>query len=135
MKKRRLCHRRPSSRSRVSRAGAAYRPGSRVLINGASGSVGPFAVQVAKALGAHVTGVCSPNKADMVRRLGADEVIDYTTEDYTKGGKQYDWILDVAGTRSIFECRRALNPADPADPVAVVPYCGGAAWGEYVAEA
>ena len=72
-------------------------PGSRVLINGASGSVGPFAVQVAKALGAHVTGVCSPNKADMVRRLGADEVIDYTTEDYTKGGKQYDWILDVAG--------------------------------------
>ena len=110
-------------------------PGSRVLINGASGSVGPFAVQVAKALGAHVTGVCSPNKADMVRRLGADEVIDYTTEDYTKGGKQYDWILDVAGTRSIFECRRALNPADPADPVAVVPYCGGAAWGEYVAEA
>ena len=86
-------------------------PGSRVLINGASGSVGPFAVQVAKALGAHVTGVCSPNKADMVRRLGADEVIDYTTEDYTKGGKQYDWILDVAGTRSIFECRRALNPS------------------------
>ena len=63
-------------------------------------------MQVAKALGAHVTGVCSPNKADMVRRLGADEVIDYTTEDYTKGGKQYDWILDVAGTRSIFECRR-----------------------------
>ena len=87
------------------------RPGSRVLINGASGSVGPFAVQVAKALGAHVTGVCSPKKADMVRRLGADEVIDYTTEDYTKNWPRYDWILDVAGNKSIFECRRVLKPS------------------------
>ena len=87
------------------------RPGSRVLINGASGSVGPFAVQVAKALGAHVTGVCSPKKADMVRRLGADEVIDYTAEDYTKGRQRYDWILDIAGNKSIFDCRRALNPS------------------------
>jgi NADPH:quinone reductase-like Zn-dependent oxidoreductase len=85
------------------------RPGSRVLVNGASGSVGPFAVQVAKALGAHVTGVCSPKKADMVSGLGADEVIDYTTEDYTKGGPRYDWIIDVAGNKSIFDCRRALN--------------------------
>jgi len=68
-------------------------------------------VQVAKALGAHVTGVCSPNKADMVRRLGADEVIDYTAEDYTKGGQRYDWILDVAGNKTIFQCRRALKPS------------------------
>jgi NADPH:quinone reductase-like Zn-dependent oxidoreductase len=86
------------------------RPGSSVLVNGASGSVGPFAVQVAKALGAHVTGVCSPKKADMVRRLGADEVIEYTTEDYTKGGQRYDWILDIAGNKTILECRRALKP-------------------------
>jgi NADPH:quinone reductase-like Zn-dependent oxidoreductase len=59
-----------------------------VLANGASGSVGPFAVQIAKAFGAHVTGVCSPKKIDMVRGLGADEVIDYTLEDYTRGGKR-----------------------------------------------
>ena len=91
------------------RGRGGIRPGSRVLVNGASGSVGPFAVQIAKALGAHVTAVCSPTKAAMVRGLGADEVIDYTTEDYTKGGQQYDWILDVAGNRSIFECRRALT--------------------------
>jgi len=84
--------------------------GNTVLINGASGSVGPFAVQIAKALGAHVTGVCSTKKTDMVRGLGADEVIDYTLEDYTRGGPRYDRILDVAGNRSIFQCRRALNP-------------------------
>lgn len=86
-------------------------PGSRVLINGASGSVGPFAVQVAKALGAHVTGVGSSKKADMVRRLGADEVIDYAAEDYTKGGQRYDWILDVAGNKTILQCQRALKPS------------------------
>jgi len=85
-------------------------PGSRVLVNGASGSVGPFAVQIAKALGAHVTGVCSPQKAEMVRQLGADEVIDYVSEDYVKGNQRYDWILDVAGNHSIFKCRRALRP-------------------------
>jgi NADPH:quinone reductase-like Zn-dependent oxidoreductase len=84
--------------------------GDRVLVNGASGSVGPFAVQIGKALGAHVTGVCSTKKMDMVRGLGADEVIDYTVEDYTRTGQRYDRILDVAGNRSIFQARRALNP-------------------------
>ena len=77
-----------------------------MLINGASGNVGPFAVQIAKAFGAHVTGVCSTAKMDMVRGLGADEVIDYTREDYTRLGQRYDWIVDVAGNRSILECRR-----------------------------
>ncbi len=84
-------------------------PGSRVLINGASGSVGSFAVQIAKALGAHVTGVCSTKKTDMVRQLGADEVIDYTSEDYVKGSQRYDWILDVVGNHSIFKCRSVLR--------------------------
>ena len=84
--------------------------GTRVLINGASGNVGPFAVQIAKAFGAHVTGVCSTAKMDMVRGLGVDEVIDYTREDYTRHGRRYDWIVDVAGNRSILECRRALKP-------------------------
>jgi NADPH:quinone reductase-like Zn-dependent oxidoreductase len=91
------------------RGRGGIRAGSRVLVNGASGSVGPFAVQIAKALGAHVTAVCSPMKAAMVRELGADEVIDYTAEDYTQNGQRYDWILDVAGNRSIFDCRRALT--------------------------
>jgi NADPH:quinone reductase-like Zn-dependent oxidoreductase len=85
-------------------------PGHRVLVNGASGNVGPFAVQIAKALDAEVTGVCSTAKMDMVRRLGADHVIDYTKEDYTRSGQRYDWIVDVAGNRSILECRRALKP-------------------------
>ena len=84
-------------------------PGDRVLVNGASGNVGPFAVQIAKASGAHVTGVCSTGKMDLVRKLGADHVIDYTHEDYTRGGQQYDFILDVKGNRSLFECRRALK--------------------------
>jgi NADPH:quinone reductase-like Zn-dependent oxidoreductase len=78
--------------------------GNKVLVNGASGSVGPFAVQVAMALGAHVTGVCSTEKMDMVRGLGADEVIDYTLEDYTRGGPRYDRIVDVAGNRSMLLC-------------------------------
>ena len=85
-------------------------PGDRVLVNGASGNVGPFAVQIAKAFGAHVTGVCSTGKMDLVRAVGADEVIDYTQEDYTRGGQRYDWIVDVKGNRSLFECRRALRP-------------------------
>jgi NADPH:quinone reductase-like Zn-dependent oxidoreductase len=85
-------------------------PGDRVLVNGASGNVGPFAVQIAKAFGAHVTGVCRTSKMDLVRALGADEVIDYTVEDYTRSGQRYDWILDIAGNHSLFECRRALKP-------------------------
>ena len=84
--------------------------GTSVIVNGASGNVGPFAIQIAKAFGAHVTGVCSTAKMDMVRELGADEVIDYTREDYTRSGQRYDWIIDVAGNRSILECRRALRP-------------------------
>jgi NADPH:quinone reductase-like Zn-dependent oxidoreductase len=84
-------------------------PGQRVLINGASGNVGPFAVQIAKASGAHVTGVCSTAKMDLVRELGADHVIDYTREDYTRNGQRYDFILDVKGNRSLFEARRALR--------------------------
>ncbi|MEA2621993.1 MAG: hypothetical protein QOH61_903, partial [Chloroflexota bacterium] len=84
--------------------------GDRVLINGASGSTGLFALQLAKDAGAEVTAVCSPSKADLVRSLGADHVIDYTTEDYTRGGQRYDRILDGAGNRSVFEVRRALAP-------------------------
>jgi NADPH:quinone reductase-like Zn-dependent oxidoreductase len=85
-------------------------PGDRVLVNGASGNVGPFAVQIAKAFGAHVTGVCRTSKMELVRELGADEVIDYTVEDYTRRGQRYDWILDIAGNHSLLECRRALQP-------------------------
>ncbi len=92
------------------KSGEQIGPGTRVLVNGASGNVGPFAVQIAKAFGAHVTGACSTVKMDMVRELGADEVIDYTREDYTRSGQRYDWIVDVAGNRSILECRRALKP-------------------------
>jgi NADPH:quinone reductase-like Zn-dependent oxidoreductase len=85
-------------------------PGHKVLINGAGGNVGPFAVQIAKSFGAEVTGVDSTNKLDMLRSIGADHVVDYTREDYTKNGQRYDWILDVAANRSIFACRRALKP-------------------------
>ncbi len=85
-------------------------PGDRVLVNGASGNVGPFAVQIAKAFGAHVTGVCRTSKMDLVRELGADEVVDYTVEDYTRHGPRFDWILDIAGNHSLLECRRALKP-------------------------
>jgi len=90
--------------------GRRIQAGDRVLVNGASGNVGPFALQIAKAFGAHVTGVCSTAKLEMVRGLGADEVIDYSREDYTRGGQRYDWIVDVIGNRSILACRRALNP-------------------------
>jgi NADPH:quinone reductase-like Zn-dependent oxidoreductase len=85
-------------------------PGQKVLINGASGGVGTFAVQIAKALGAEVTGVCSTRNVDLVRSLGADHVIDYTREDFTRSDRRYDLMLDIAGSRSWSECRRVLNP-------------------------
>ncbi|MFL6593937.1 MAG: NAD(P)-dependent alcohol dehydrogenase [Chthoniobacterales bacterium] len=84
-------------------------PGQKVLINGASGGVGTFAVQIAKVLGAHVTGVCSTRNVELVRSLGADEVIDYTKEDFAKNGKQYDVILDNVPNHSLGDCRRALT--------------------------
>jgi len=82
--------------------------GQRVLINGAAGGVGTFAVQIAKALGAHVTAVCSTRNVDMVRSIGAAEVVDYTRENFTKRGQAYDLILDVAASRPLSECRRVL---------------------------
>jgi NADPH:quinone reductase-like Zn-dependent oxidoreductase len=85
-------------------------PGQKVLINGAGGGVGPFAIQIAKTFGAEVTGVDSTRKLDMLRSIGADHVIDYTQEDFTKNGQRYDLILDVAAHHSIFDYKRALSP-------------------------
>src|SRR5438067_1562177 len=84
--------------------------GQKVLINGASGGVGTFAVQIAKSLGAEVTGVCSTRNLDLVRSLGADHVIDYTKEDFAKGAERYDVILDNVPNHSLSECRHVLNP-------------------------
>ena len=86
-------------------------PGQRVLINGASGGVGLFAVQIAKALGAEVTGVCSDRNVDLVRSAGADHIIDYTSEDFTRDSRRYDVVFDLVGNRSLAECRRVLTPA------------------------
>jgi NADPH:quinone reductase-like Zn-dependent oxidoreductase len=86
------------------------RAGQKVLINGASGGVGTFAVQIAKLLGAHVTGVCSTRNVDLVRSIGADTVIDYTQNDFSKSGKRYDLLLDCVGSPSLSACRRVLNP-------------------------
>ena len=87
----------------------AVRPGQKVLVNGASGGVGTFAVQIAKYFGAEVTGVCSTRNVNMIRSIGADQVVDYTREDFAKSGRRYDLILDT-GDRSLSDCRRALTP-------------------------
>ncbi len=84
--------------------------GQRVLVNGASGGVGTFAVQIAKSFGAEVTGICSTGNVDLVRSIGADHVIDYTREDFTRSDGGYDLMLDIAGNRSWSECKRILKP-------------------------
>jgi NADPH:quinone reductase-like Zn-dependent oxidoreductase len=86
------------------------RAGQRVLVIGAGGGVGTFAVQIAKVFGAEVTGVCSPGKVDMVRSIGADHVVDYTREDAASGRERFDVILQVAGTASALDVRRVLTP-------------------------
>jgi NADPH:quinone reductase-like Zn-dependent oxidoreductase len=91
------------------RNGRTIEPGASVLVEGASGNVGPFAVQIAKAMGAVVTGVCRADKVDFVQSLGADHVISYTTTDYTRTGARYDWILAVDAHHSLLASRRALS--------------------------
>jgi hypothetical protein len=86
------------------------RSGHKVLVNGAAGGVGTFAVQIAKALGAEVTGVCSTPSTAMVASIGADQVIDYTRQDFTRTGQRYDLLVDIAGNRTLAECRRVLAP-------------------------
>jgi Zinc-binding dehydrogenase len=89
---------------------AQVQPGQKVLIIGASGGVGTFAVQIAKAFGAEVTGVCSTAKTDLVRAIGADHVVDYTREDFAGGQHRYDVILDIGGASRLSHLRRALTP-------------------------
>jgi NADPH:quinone reductase-like Zn-dependent oxidoreductase len=100
-------------------------PGQKVLIIGAAGGVGTFAVQLAKAFGADVTGVCSTTKTDLVRSVGADVVIDYTREDFADGTRFYDLILDTAGNRSVSHLRRALAPKGT---LVIVGGEGGGRW-------
>ncbi|MCG6957820.1 MAG: NAD(P)-dependent alcohol dehydrogenase [Gemmatimonadetes bacterium] len=95
---------------RALRDAGQVRPGKKVLINGASGGVGTFAVQIAKSMGAEVTGVCSTRNAELVRSLGADHVVDYSREDFTRGDERYDFILDNVGNRSMAACRRVVAP-------------------------
>jgi NADPH:quinone reductase-like Zn-dependent oxidoreductase len=92
------------------RDGGQIKAGQNVLINGASGGVGTFAVQIAKAFGATVTGICSTGNLEMVRSIGADQVIDYTQEDFTQGEQRYDLIFDVAAKLSFSDCKRVLTP-------------------------
>jgi NADPH:quinone reductase-like Zn-dependent oxidoreductase len=89
---------------------ARLQPGQHLLVNGASGGVGTFAVQIAKAFGADVTGVCSTRNAELVESIGADHVIDYTRDDFTRTGRRYDVVLDLVGNRSLTALRRALTP-------------------------
>jgi NADPH:quinone reductase-like Zn-dependent oxidoreductase len=100
-------------------------PGQKVLIIGAAGGVGSFAVQLAKAFGAGVTGVCSTTKVDLVRSIGADHVIDYTREDFADGARRYDLVLDTAGNRSLAHLRRALAPRGT---LVIVGGEGGGRW-------
>jgi NADPH:quinone reductase-like Zn-dependent oxidoreductase len=101
------------------------RPGQKVLVIGAAGGVGSFAVQLAKAFGAHVTAVCSKTKVDVVRSIGADEAIDYTREDFADGTRFYDLILDTAGNRSLSHLRRALAPGGT---LVIIGGEGGGPW-------
>ena len=102
------------------------KPGQKVLVNGASGGVGTFAVQIAKSFGTEVTAVCSTRNIDMVRSIGAAHVIDYTKEDFTKTNQRYDLIFDLVGNHSFSERRRILNP----DGICVMAGIGGAGWHE-----
>ncbi len=90
---------------------ARVRPAQQVLVNGASGGVGTFTAQIAKSLGAEVTGVCSTRNVELIRSLGADHVIDYTVDDFARNGRRYDVVLDLVGNRSLTDFRRALTPA------------------------
>jgi len=100
-------------------------PGQKVLIIGAAGGVGTFAVQLAKSFGAEVTGVCSTTKVDLVRSIGADDVIDYTRDDFADGARRYDLILDCAGNRSLSHLRRAITPKGT---LVIVGGEGGGRW-------
>ena len=104
------------------RNGRTIKAGDRVLIDGASGNVGPFAVQIARSVGAEVTGVARTEKLDFVRSLGADHVLDYTTTDYTRTGQRYDWIVDTDSHHSLLAVRRALVPGG------VYVTLGGTSW-------
>ncbi|MFD9224744.1 NAD(P)-dependent alcohol dehydrogenase [Streptomyces sp. NPDC060064] len=107
------------------RRSAQVQAGQKVLVIGAGGGVGTFAVQLAKEFGANVTGVCSTKKTDLVRSIGADDVIDYTREDFADGPRRYDLILDTAGGRSLAHLRRAL---DPRGSLVIVGSEGGGRW-------